>query len=110
MSSLLSPGRCRHVRRIPVTHRGQRWMRQSTVEIAPDSRLMLQVVRLAVAEVETGESAEQPGVSLRRHDGVMRAEFGGIEPVIRLHANLDVAIEQSALDVFGDVDPRVLQQ
>src|SRR5437879_5341981 len=49
-------------------------MSQRMAEIGPDPGLMAEILGLAVAQVKTGESAEQPGVSLRRDDRVMLRE------------------------------------
>ena len=54
-------------------------MGQGAVEVVPDAGLVLQVMRLAVAAVEPCEGAEQAGVALGRLDGVVRAEFIGVE-------------------------------
>ena len=85
-------------------------MRQRTVQVGPDPRLVAQILRLAVAAVEPGEGAEQARVSLRRHDGVKLGEAGGIELPVGCAARLDVAGQQRQFELLGDVDPRVLQQ
>src|SRR3954469_25200578 len=74
-----SRNRLGQMRTVPGTHHRQRRMFQRTHQIAPDPRLMLQIVRLAIAPVEPREGAEQPRVPLCREDRVVFGESGGIE-------------------------------
>src|SRR3954465_4088830 len=85
-------------------------MRQRTAQVGPDPGLVAQVLRLAIPPVEPGEGAEQAGIPLRRHDGVKLGKAGRVELAIGRAARLDVAAEQRPLELFGNVDPRVLQQ
>ena len=71
---------------------------------------MSQVLRLAIAAVETGKSAEQPGVSLRRHDRVLLCKGCGIEGGIGPAPLLHIAGQHRDLEAFRHVDPGVLQQ
>jgi len=60
----------------------ERGMSQRPVKVGPDPRLVLEILRLAVAPVEPGEGAEQAGIPLRRHDGVELGEAGRIEAFV----------------------------
>src|SRR6266699_866725 len=71
---------------------------------------MAQILRVAVAPVEPGKGAEQPGISLCRHDGVKRGETGRIERVVGRAPRLDIATQQRQLEVLGYVDPRSLRR
>ena len=85
-------------------------MRQRTAQVGPDPGLVAQILRLAVAPVEPGEGAEQAGIPLRRHDGVKLGKAGRVELAIGRAARPDVAGQKRQFDLFGNVDPRVLQQ
>src|SRR4051794_1073511 len=54
----------RHMLVIPGAKFRQCRMRQRAAEIIPDSRLMFQIMRLAVAAVEPRKGAEQPRIPL----------------------------------------------
>src|SRR5712672_1485141 len=96
--------------RIPGPGLREQGVSQRTVEIGPEPGLMAQILRLAVTPVEPGKGAEQPGISLRRHDGVKRGETGRIERVVGRAPRLDIAHKQRQLELLGDVDPRILRQ
>jgi len=56
------------VGQIPLARARQHGMCQRTREIGPDSRLVAQILRLAVAAVEPRKGPEQPRVALRGYE------------------------------------------
>src|SRR5215472_16818609 len=88
----------------------ERWVRQRTHQIAPDPRLVPQILRLAVAAVEPCKGSEKPGVALRRHHRVDLGEASRIEAVVGHVPCLDVTRQQRKLELLGYVDTRILQQ
>src|SRR5712664_3976817 len=85
-------------------------MSQRTREIGPDSRLVAQILRFAIAAVEPCKGTEQPRVALRRHDGIELGKLSRIEAVVSGAPRLDIARQQRKLELLGYIDPRVLQQ
>src|SRR5258706_1199628 len=85
-------------------------MGQRTREVGPDSRLVAQILRLAIAAVEPRKGTEQPRVALRRHDGIELGKLSRIEAIVRRAPRLDIARQQRKLELLGHIDPRVLQQ
>jgi len=71
---------------------------------------MAQILRLAVAPVEPRKGAEQPCVALRRHQRINLGESSRIERIVGRAPCLDVAGQERKFEVFGHVDPRILQQ
>ncbi len=71
---------------------------------------MAQILRLAVTPVEPGKGAEQPGISLCRHDGIKLGETGRIERVVGRAPGPDIAHQQRQLERLGYVDACILRQ
>jgi hypothetical protein len=88
----------------------QHGMCQRTREIGPDSWLVAQILRLAIAAVEPRKGAEQPRVALRRHDGIELGKLSRIEAVVTGTPRLDIARQQRKLELLGNIDPRILQR
>ena len=71
---------------IPCIERFQRGMAERAMQIAPDPRHVTQILRLAVAQVETGENAEDLAGALRGKGDIDLDESGRIEVRRRLAA------------------------
>src|SRR4051794_22277004 len=91
LTSGKSGNRGRDIRRIPIAQIGENRVRQRAIEVGPDSWLVPQILRLAVASVQPCKGAEQPRVALRRHDGIELGEGCGIESLVCRAPRLDVA-------------------
>ena len=85
-------------------------MAERALQIAPYPRHMTQILRLAVAQIEPGENAENLAGALRGERHVDLDELGGIESRIGLPASAHVAAEEGELDLLGHVHARVLQE
>src|SRR5215207_10656657 len=85
-------------------------MGKRPAQVTPYPRLMTQILRLAVARVESGENAEDLGGSLRTHEGIERDELAEIETTLGDAPALRVAAEQIILDHLRHLHPGILQQ
>src|SRR5262249_58757959 len=70
---------------------------------------MTEVLRLAVAPVESGEYAQNFGGALRRKRRVDPSEAGRIEALI-VQPSANIAAEQRNLERLPHIDTRILQQ
>src|SRR5213080_4409131 len=83
-------------------------MCQRTSEIGPDSRLVAQILRLAIAAVESRKGPEQPRVALRRHDGIELGKLGRGEAVVRGAPRLYIARQHPQLELLGHIELALL--
>src|ERR1700685_1401456 len=70
---------------------------------------MTEILWFAVAPVEPREDAENFGGALGRKRGVQHGKFRGVEILIA-HPGARIAAEQLYLQLFGNVDARVLEK
>src|SRR5262249_8373677 len=85
-------------------------MAERTLEIVPYAGHVTQILRLAVAQVQPGEDAENLAGALGGERDVELDELAGVEIGLGAGAPTQVAAEQRQLDLRRDVDPRILQQ
>src|SRR5262245_12304990 len=101
---------CRNMPAIPLIERRQRRMRERTLQIGPYPRHVSQILRLAVADIQAGEYAEDLARTLRRQRDVVPDERSGVELGVIGAAAAKIAAEQGDLELLRHVDTRVLQQ
>src|SRR6185437_5746911 len=93
--------RRRHVVGVPPAQRFQGRMRQRALQIAPYPRNMAQVLRLAVARIETREDAQHLGGALSGKRRIKLRECARLKaPIVGL-PRADVAAEQQKLSASG---------
>src|SRR5215470_421257 len=95
---------------VPRVERFEGGVAERALQIAPYARHVTQILRLAVAHVETRENAEDLAGALRRQGYVDLDELGGVELGVALAAPAHIAAEQRKLELFRHVDAGVLQQ
>src|SRR5215217_5178148 len=97
-----------HVGVVPCFELSELRMGKRPAQVTPYPRLMTQILRLAVARVESGENAEDLGGSLRTHQGIERDELAEIEITLGDAPALRVAAEQIILDHLRHLHPGIL--
>src|SRR3954464_15296615 len=85
-------------------------MAQRPLQIAPDPRQVLKILRLAVAQIEAGGYAQKFSCTLCGKRRVHPDECGRIEIRLLLPAAAHVAAEQRKLRLLGNIYPRVLEE
>src|SRR5262245_37302149 len=88
---------------------GERRMAERTLQIAPYARHVTQILRLAVAQVEPCEDAENLAGALGRERDVVLDELAVVEGGIGEPARADIAGGQRQFVLLGNVNARVLQ-
>src|SRR5947209_4868469 len=84
------PQRPRQMVLVPEQKRVQQRMSEVLCQVALDPRQMVEVLRLAVPLLETGENAEDLGCALRRHRSVGGSEAFRVEVRVDRGAAADV--------------------
>ena len=100
----------RHMGNIPGIERFQGRVTERALQISPYPRHVTQVLRLAVAQIEAREDAENLAGALRGKRDVGLDERSGIEIGGGLPPASHVAAEEGKLELFGDVDARILKE
>src|SRR5215468_6771640 len=85
-------------------------MRERTLQIGPYARHVSQILRLAVADIQAVEYAEDLARALRRQRDIVPDEQSGIELGIIGAAAAEIAAEQGDLELLRHVDAGVLQE
>src|SRR5262249_5711498 len=88
---------CRNMPAIPLIERRQRRMRERALQIRPYARHVSQILRLAVADIEAGEYAEDLARPLGRQRDVVPDERSSIELGVIGAAGAGLAAEQRRL-------------
>src|SRR5690606_21695721 len=92
---------------VEFAHFGERRMMYRPADIIANARQVLHVARLAVANIQTDENAEDLRVSLRSHDCVSGFKARTIEPFA---ASAHIGIQHLRLEFRRDGHARVLCQ
>ena len=85
-------------------------MRQRALQVPPYPRNMAQVLRFAVATIQTREDAEHLGCALRGERRVELREGAGFEARIIGLPRTHVAAQQQQFERLGHIDARILEQ
>src|ERR1700722_20260382 len=100
----------RHVSNIPCAQGLECGMTERALQIAPHPRHVAEILRLAVAHVETGEDAEDFACALRGKRDVHLDEPTGVEFRISLAPAAHIASEQRQLHLLDYIHPGILEQ
>src|SRR6202048_825920 len=100
----------RHVGNIPCAQVLEGGMTERALQIAPHPRHVAEILRLAVAHVETGEDAEDFAGALRGNRDVHLDEPAGVELRVSLAPAAHIASEQRQLHLLGYIHAGILEQ